>query len=70
MMSARWQPAVTAFLLLAAQSMHEWFLVTAAEIHPFFPPCCYAEMLGVVLRKNLLWETWVCLHERSSTISN
>lgn len=54
MMPARWQPAVTAFLLLAAQSMHEWFLVTAAEIHPFFPPCCYAEMLGVVLRKNLL----------------
>lgn len=42
MMLAGGQPAVTAFLLLTAQSMHEWFLVTASEIHqeaslPFFP---------------------------------
>lgn len=57
-MLAGWQPPVTVFLLLAAQSMHEWFLVTASQVHqedslPFFPPCCYAVMLGVALRKNL-----------------
>lgn len=42
MMLARGQPALTAFLLLAAQSMHEGFLIAASEIHqeaslPFFP---------------------------------
>lgn len=43
MMLAGWQPAVTAFLLLAARSMPEWFLISAPEIHqevslPFPPP--------------------------------
>lgn len=59
MMPARRQPAVIAFLPLAAyRSTHEWFPVTASETRQeaslFFFFCCHAEMLGVALRKNLL----------------